>query len=375
MDNFNFSKLLAPSIIFAVCCCLLILLMILKKKIRKKHGDSDVFVSSVRAPLQVFLILTALYVIFETLKYHWTLNPIVEQVYSILAIICLGWLAIKVINVISSLLLYHFNLQEKDNNRARQIHTQVRIFQRLFVAFIVFLIIAGILITFESVRAQGVNLLASAGIISIIIGFAAQKTLGNFFAGIQIAIAQPIRVDDVVVVENEWGRIEEIHLTFVIVKLWDLRRLIVPINYFTDNIFQNWTQKTADILGVVFIYVDYTMPIKLIREELDRILQGNSLWDGKVKVVQVTDTTEHTMEVRILASALNSAAAFDLRCAIREHMIAFIQKNYPTSLPRLRTEISRDVKIKIHESPDIPKELVRAPAPTLDPHPMPKNQT
>ena len=238
-------------------------------------------------------MITVLYVIFETFKYYKIFNPTIEHIYSVLATIFFGWLTIKVINLISSLLLYHFDLQQQDNYRARQIHTQVRVFKRLFGAFIVFFVIVGILISFESVRAQGINLLASAGLLSIIVGLAAQKTMSNFFAGIQIAIAQPIRVDDVVVVENEWGRIEEIHLTYVVVKLWDLRRLIVPITYFSDHVFQNWTQKTADILGTVMLYVDYTMPVNPIREELDRLLQGNSLWDERVKVVQVTDKRTH----------------------------------------------------------------------------------
>jgi len=374
MENLNISKFLVPIIVFAVCLFLFVLLFVVKNKLIKIRKISNKLVRDMRVTIQIFILITVLYVVFETLKYHWIFNPIIEHVYLILATICFGWISIKVINLISSLLLNHFDLQQNDNYRARQIHTKIRVFQRLSIAFVVFFIIVGILITFESVRAQGISLLASAGVVSIFVGLAAQKTMGNFFAGVQIAIAQPIRVDDVVVVENEWGKIEEIHLTYVIVKIWDLRRLIVPITYFTDRTFQNWTQKTADILGTVMIYVDYTLSVHVIREELDRFLEGNKLWDGRIKVVQVTNATEQTMEIRILTSSSNSGTSFDLRCAIREHMISFIQKHHPTCLPRLRTEISRETKYKdFYEISDPPKEPVRAPAPTLESNPTPMN--
>jgi small-conductance mechanosensitive channel len=303
-----------------------------------------IIMRNIRGPLQLFLLGLAFYIIFKTLKPQWANHSNFAQIYSILAIVCLGWLLIKVIYLGSILLLNRYDLQREDDYRARQVHTQIRVLQRIAVVFVVFLSVSGILFTFESVRSQGIRLLASAGILSILIGLAAQKTMSTFFAGLQIAIAQPIRVDDVVVVENEWGRIEEIHLTYVIVKLWDLRRLIVPITYFTDRVFQNWTQKTADILGTVMLYVDYSCPVKLIRQELDRFLEGNRLWDGKVKGVQVTNTTEHTMEIRILVSSPDSGTSFDLRCAVREHMISYLQKHHPVSLPRLRAEISNEVK-------------------------------
>lgn len=337
MENLTLSKLLGPIIIFGVCCGLLILLVVLQKRIAKKQGSSSgLFLRNIRVPIQIFILLTILYVASKMVDRYSAFHPTIEHIYSILATLCLGWLAIKTTHLISLLVLHHFNIQEHDNYRARQVHTRVRVLRRLAIAFIVAFVIVGILVSFESVRAQWSSLLASAGLLSILVGLAAQKTMGNFFAGLQIAIAQPIRVDDVVVVENEWGRIEEIRLTYVIVKLWDLRRLIVPITHFTDRIFQNWTQKTADILGTVMLYVDYTLPVELIRKELDRLLDGNPLWDGKVKAVQVTNATEHTMEIRILTSSPDASASFDLRCAIREHMISFIQKTHPSALPRLR---------------------------------------
>lgn len=369
--HLSLSKLLAPTIFFFICIGLLIFLLVLQKKAKKQQGGTEIFVDDIRSLIRIFVAITLISVTFHIVNYYRLLNPILEHAYTIVVTICYGWIAIKVIKLISSTLLYHFNLQQKDNFRARKVHTEVRVFQRLAVAFVVVFVIVGILTTFESIKEQGVSLLASAGVVSIMVGLAAQKTMGNFFAGIQIAIAQPIRVDDVVVVENEWGRIEEIHLTFVVVKIWDLRRLIVPISYFTDHTFQNWTQKTADILGTVMLYVDYTLPIQPIREELDRLLEGNNLWDGRVKVVQVTNATEHTMEIRILVGSPNSGTSFDLRCAIREHMITFIQKNYPYSLPRVRTEISKEPKAKeMVETTEPPMEPVRAPAPTLSPIPI-----
>ncbi len=371
MNKIDYARLIIPSIIFAVCGILLILSVILKKKVVKKHGLSDVLVRNVKAPIKGFIVLTLLYVIFEILKYRWVLYPVIEHLYSTLVIICFGWMTIKILNLISALLLNYYDIQQSDNYRARQVHTQVKVFKRLSIALVVIFVTIGILMTFESVREQGVSLLASAGVLSIIIGLAAQKTMGNLFGGIQIAISQPIRIDDVVVVENEWGRIEEIHLTYVVVKLWDMRRLIVPISYFTDRVFQNWTQKTADILGTVLLYVDYTLPITPLREEFNKWIEGNKLWDGKVKVIQITNTTDRVMEIRILTSSPNSGASFDLRCAIREHMISFNQKNYPNAFPRTRSHtLHMDDEDESHTH-TAPKDPVRAPAPTLDAHPKP----
>ncbi len=203
------------------------------------------------------------------------------------------------------------------------------------------LAVAAMLMTFEGIEQLGKGLLASAGIAGVVIGFAAQRTLGTFVAGMQIAFTQPIRVDDVVIVEGEWGRIEEITLTYVVVKIWDLRRLILPINYFIEKPFQNWTRVSADILGTVFLYVDYTVPLEAIRQELTRLLKDHKLWDGKVNVVQVTNATERTVEVRLLVSAKDAGSAWDLRCDLREKMIDFLQREYPDALPRIRAELEQ----------------------------------
>jgi small-conductance mechanosensitive channel len=188
----------------------------------------------------------------------------------------------------------------------------------------------------------GTSLLTSAGVAGIIIGFAAQRSLATLFAGLQIAFTQPIRIDDVVIVENEWGRIEEITLTFVVVRIWDLRRLVLPITYFTEKPFQNWTRITSDILGSVFVYVDYTASVQKIRDKFFEILDQSDLWDGKVRVVQVTNTTERTMEIRALMSSQDASTAWSLRCEVREKLIDFIQQNYPDALPKVRAEFLGD---------------------------------
>jgi small-conductance mechanosensitive channel len=195
--------------------------------------------------------------------------------------------------------------------------------------------------TFDKVRQLGTTILASAGIIGVVVGIAAQKTIGTFIAGIQIAFTQPIRIDDVVIVENEWGRIEEITLTYVVVKIWDLRRLIVPITYFIEKPFQNWTRQTADLLGTVYIYVDHTVPIDTIREQLHAILKESEHWDQKVCVLQVTNTTERAVELRALMSAADASTAWTLRCEVREKLVKFIQEKYPQSLPKVRAELKQ----------------------------------
>jgi small-conductance mechanosensitive channel len=194
------------------------------------------------------------------------------------------------------------------------------------------------LLSFENLRKVGTGLLAGVGVGSIIIGFAAQNTLSNLLAGFQIAFTQPVRIDDIVVVEGEWGRIEDITLTYVVVKIWDERRLVLPIAYFIQKPFQNWTRVSSELLGTVFLYLDYTAPIDKIRQKFEALLKENKLWDGKTQVIQVTDCKERVIELRALMSARNSSEAFDLRCYIREKLIAFIQQEYPESLPKTRTE-------------------------------------
>lgn len=264
---------------------------------------------------------------------------ILRQGVSLLLIGVVAYLMFQAVDGVTTLVLRQHRLDVADNLQARAVHTQVTVLKRVSVALIVIFTAASMLMVFESVRQFGASILASAGIAGIIIGFAAQRSIATLLAGFQIALTQPIRVDDVVIVEGEWGRIEEITLTYVVVRIWDLRRLVVPVSHFIEQPFQNWTRVSSDILGTVFLYVDYTVPVDALRAELTRILKGSTLWDGKVNVLQVTDAKAHTLEIRALASAADAGLAWDLRCEIREQLVDFVQRNYPGSLPRFRAEL------------------------------------
>ena len=292
-----------------------------------------------RAPLRLIIPLLVIHFLFPILSLPPNILAFLKQTLGILLMVSFAWLVIKLTDVGEELILNQFKVDVKDNLRARQIHTQISIFKKIIIVIISVLMLAAILMTFDKIRYLGTSLLASAGIAGIIIGFAAQRSISTLLAGIQIAITQPIRIDDVVIVENEWGRIEEITLTYVVVRIWDLRRLIVPITYFMEKPFQNWTRISADILGTVFLYVDYTVPVQAIREELHRILKDSDLWDGKVWGLQTTNASERTVELRALMSAADASNAWNLRCTVREKLIEFIQRHYPNGLPRVRAEV------------------------------------
>ena len=256
-----------------------------------------------------------------------------------------------IIKIFQDLVVHKFDVNKEDNLKERKVRTQLQFVRRFLEVLIILVTIAIVLLSFESMQKIGKGLLTGVGIGGIIIGFAAQKSLGNLLAGFQIAFTQPIRIDDVLIVEGEWGRVEEITLTYVVVSIWDQRRLILPITYFIEKPFQNWTRVSAQLLGTVFLHLDYTAPIAPLRDELTRLLNLNPLWDKRVNVVQVTDNKESTIEVRFLMSAKNSSQAFDLRCYVREEMLAFIQKNYPESLPKTRLEYHNPLKTALSRFP------------------------
>ena len=262
-------------------------------------------------------------------------NPIFQR-RNIFIILSFSWALIELVKALKRVILKQYDLSTEDNLKSRKVYTQFNVLEKVIVSVIILFAIGMIMLSFESIRKIGIGIFASAGVAGIIIGLSAQKVVGALLAGIQIAITQPFRIDDAVVVENEWGWIEEINLTYVVVRLWDKRRLVLPTNYFLEKPFQNWTRNSAEITGSIFIYTDYTIPFPALREELTRLLEESELWDRKVNVLQVTSTTESTVEIRILVSAKNSPTAWDLRVHIREKMIEFIQKNYPECLPRTR---------------------------------------
>ncbi len=250
-----------------------------------------------------------------------------------------GWLLIRLAALAESWTFDHYRMDVSDNLRARKIHTQLTLVRKIAVFTVLGICFASSLMVFDKVRQLGASILASAGIAGIIIGFAAQKMIANILAGLQVAISQPIRLDDVVIIDNEWGRVEEITMTYVVVKIWDERRLIVPMNRVIEQPFQNWTRSSSRLLGPVMLYLDHSMPLDRLREELDRILTGSELWDGRVKSLQVVDTTEKCLVVRALVSARNSSDTWDLRCLVRERLMEYARLNFPGSLPRLRAEI------------------------------------
>jgi len=289
-------------------------------------------------------LVVVLLIDFTLLKEFFTLeekaSQSLNQFITVAIIFCVTWLLIKGINLAREIVLRQYDIDEKDNLKARSVYTQFRVLEKILIFIVILIATAIALMTFDGIKRIGISLFASAGVAGIILGFAAQKLLASILAGFQIALTQPIRIEDVVIVEGEWGWIEEINLTYVVVRIWDKRRLVVPTTYFIEKPFQNWTKVSADILGTVFIYTDYQVPIEKLREEFTRILEASELWDRKVNVMQVTNATEKTVEIRALMSTADSPTGWDLRVLVREKLISYLQENYPESLPKVRVEMA-----------------------------------
>jgi hypothetical protein len=245
---------------------------------------------------------------------------------------------IALLLIIELMVLTRYRVDVADNRRARRLRTQVILARRIGVALIAVVALGSMMLTFPAIQALGAGLLASAGVISIVAGLAAQTSLVNVFAGIQLAFTDAIRVDDVVVVQKEWGRIEEITLTYVVVHIWDDRRLILPSTYFTTTPFENWTRRQSEVMGTVEFDLDWRAPVEAMRAELKRVLAGTELWDERVGILQITDATAGFVRVRVLVSAADSASLFDLRCLIREALVLFLQQGHPSALPHVRLE-------------------------------------
>jgi len=250
-----------------------------------------------------------------------------------------GWALVEMTDVVEDLVRNQFRINQPDNLEERKIITQFQYIKKILTIIVFFVVVSFVLLQFETVRELGKGILTSAGVAGIIIGLAAQKSIANLLAGFQLAFTQPIRIDDIVIVEGEWGRIEEITLTYVVVKIWDERRLVVPLNYFNEKSFQNWTRRSSQLLAYVYLYMDYRVPMDAMRQKLTSILEQTGLWDERVNKIQVTDSKLDTVEVRTLMSARNASDAWDLRCLVREEMIQFLQEEYPDSLPRTRVEL------------------------------------
>jgi len=315
----------------------------------KKTEDYSLFRSIIRhlsTPLNHFAPLLVFNLMIPLMQMSPGYISLLSHVVEISLNISFAILLVSAINVFEDYFYYTYDLNKANNLKERKIRTQIKFIRKVLVTLIVFVTIAIILLSFDNVRKIGAGLLTGVGIGGIIIGFAAQKSLSNFLAGFQIAFTQPIRIDDVLIVEGEYGRVEDITLTYVVLCIWDQRRLILPINYFIEKPFQNWTRVSSDLLGTVFLYLDYNTPMDALRKEFDRLLGGTELWDKRVKTIQVTNAGQSNIELRVLVSAQNSSQAFDLRCYIRENLIKFLRDNYPESLPVTRVAVNDTKPVK-----------------------------
>lgn len=304
----------------------------------KKQWDDILATVFIRA-IRLVVPLVGVMVILPTLSIPASAEHFFRVASSLALIAAIGFIVYELAKALEAAVIRQYRRDVADNLAARKITTQVQVLRKLAVVLIVVFTAGSMLMVFDSVRQLGASILASAGVLGIILGFAAQRSIATIVAGFQIAMTQPIRLDDVVIVEGEWGTVEEITLTYVVVKIWDLRRLIVPINYFIERPFQNWTRTSADILGSVLLFVDYTTPIAELRPVVEDIVKKARDWDGKFWNLQVTDATERTIQIRVLVTAGNSGSAWNLRCEIREKLLDYLQTKYPSSLPRVRAEL------------------------------------
>ena len=291
---------------------------------------------AVQRPARLLLSLLALNVVTYGAPDQLPGMGVVRQIESVSLVMALTWLLIAAVGSLGDAVAVLHPLTQADNLAARRVQTQTRVLTRSMASLIALIGVAMALMTFPNVRHIGTSLLASAGLAGIVAGLAARPLLGNLIAGLQIGLTQPIRLEDVVVVEGEWGVIEEITGTYVVVKIWDQRRMIVPLEWWTQNPFQNWTRNSSAIVGTVFLWLDFSLPLASLREEFERVCKGSALWDGQVCVMQMTEANEKAMQLRCLVSSADSSKNWDLRCEVREKLVCFVQTHYPDSLPRLR---------------------------------------
>jgi small-conductance mechanosensitive channel len=305
-----------------------------------RSPSASLVTQSARRPAAYVLPLLALQFVLRAAPDDLSGIGLARQFTTIVLIAAVTWLVVRIVQSCGDAVILSRPIENiSDNLMARRIQTQTKVVTRMVTGMVVLIGVSLALMTIPDVRQIGTSLLASAGVAGIAAGLAARPVLGNLIAGLQIAFSQPIRLDDVVIVEGEWGRIEEITSTYVVVRIWDERRLVVPLQYWIEKPFQNWTRSSAQLLGTVFLWVDYRMPIQPIRDALKRVCEGSPLWDGRVCLVQVTDFSEKSMQLRCLVSTADSGKGWDLRCLVREELMSMMQKDYPEYLPRLRAEV------------------------------------
>lgn len=303
---------------------------------RKSKSNIDDFIVRLFRIPGIWAIFAILLHIFSSyLKEDERVFAVFQKISQIMLILTFGWLIIQVFRGLFHYWQRKLDISNSNNLEARKKLTQLSMVERIVVITIAFIFVSIALMSIESIRELGVSLLASAGVAGIIIGFAAQRSFGQVFSGIQIAFTQPIRIDDVVIIEGEWGWIEEINITYAVVRIWDQRRLIVPIDYFLNNPIQNWTRTESEIMGSAMLYVSYDLPLGPLRKELERLVKDSPHWDGRVQNIQVTESKEWYKELRVLVSSSDSGSNWDLRVFVREKLIDFINENYPGSFAKI----------------------------------------
>lgn len=303
---------------------------------------SGIMVERSRGAARMLFPLLVLMMVVPSLAFPAEILEVGQHLIGLCFIAAIAWLAINGAFAGRDIIMSRYDIGGKDNLKARAVQTQLTVMVKIMVVVIIVVSGATMLMTFEKIRQVGVSILASAGIVGIIVGIAAQRTISTLLAGLQIALTQPIRMDDVVIVEGEYGCIEEITLTYVVIRVWDQRRLIVPVTQFLEKPFQNWTRVSADLLGTVFFSVDYLVPVAEVRQKTYEILQESDKWDQRAWGMQVTNATERTVELRVLMSAADSSTLWDLRCEVREKLLTFLQDNYPESFPRMRGDVQME---------------------------------
>lgn len=340
---------LAAAVLLGLLVYVILFKVLLRFAARSDTSLHQTLVHRWQHPAKLLLPLLAVLLALPTLQFPDELASMLQHLCSLALIIAIAWMLSATILGLQEMVLLRYDVTASDNLKAREVSTQINVLVKIVMVLVFIIAGATMLMTFDKVRQVGMSLLASAGIAGVIIGFAAQRSLATFIAGLQIAITQPIRLDDVVIVEGEWGRIEEITLTYVVVCIWDLRRMVLPITYFLEKPFQNWTRSSADLLGTVTLHCDYRVPVGAVRSELDSILAGTDLWDGKTSGLIVLDATDRTVVLRALVSAKNSGETWHLRCHVREKLVEFLQREYPDCLPRVRAEMEAHSKCIISD--------------------------
>jgi len=297
-------------------------------------------ISATQGLIRVALVLMACAMVLPGLPLERQGQSAIAHMLVVIAILLVGWASTAAITLASDFYLRRSGIESQNDAIGRKHLTQIRVLRRVAVTMVLIVSAAAALMTFDSVKEYGMSLIASAGAAGLVVGLAARPLLTNLFAGIQIAITQPIRIGDSVIVENEWGWIEEITGTYVVIKIWDWRRLVVPLSYFLEKPFQNWTRQSHDLIGSVTLWADYTTPVSAVRSELAEIVKRSKLWDGRVVNLQVVEANDRAVQLRALVSARSAPDAWDLRCEVRESLIAFLKSQYPAALPRQRAELT-----------------------------------